>query len=188
MAKVATRYVPIETATCFYFGGLIKKVKRDLKRKHPDLHIADFDKVLYKSLRTFKLNEQAFDYMNVESSLGGKRWYVKCPDCEKPRLKLYLPDQHPDRDQIYKCDECHHLKNMSLLLGSTKKYYKIVKPMKQLEKLRGLLLKRNMTPEKAGRYLADYERIEQELASSPDYKLWKFQREHTEGPLIREST
>lgn len=64
------------------------------------------------------------------------------------------------------------------MLGSTKKYVKVIKPLRQLEKIRSLLLKKSMTPAKAQPLLDEYRRIEDELAASPEYRLWKFQKEH----------
>lgn len=172
------RYGSVESTTCFSFDDLLKRVKKDIKEKYPDINNEEFHDLIYKSMKSFKLNNQTFDYMSKESNLGGKRWYVKCPECGKPCLKLYLPTQHKDREQIYKCQVCHRLKNMSVLLGASSKYKKVVKPMKQLERLRSQILKKSMTPAKAAPLLEEYERIEKELSSSPEYRLWKFQKKH----------
>ncbi|MBD3261257.1 MAG: hypothetical protein GF334_06165 [Candidatus Altiarchaeales archaeon] len=172
------KYVSIESTTCFSFGNLVRKVKAEIRKKFPNAHDKEFEKLIYNSLRTFTLNGQEFDYEASPNHLGGVRWYVKCPKCGSPRLKLYLPSKYKDREQLYLCQACHKLKNHSLLLGTSKKYKKVIRPLIRLEKIRRILLRKSMTPEKAKPYLEEYERIEKDLAVSPEYRLWKFQREH----------
>jgi hypothetical protein len=172
------RYASIESTTCFNFNNLSKKVKVNLLKKFPQVKGKAFDELMYRSLCTFKLNGQEFDYMSSNNHLGGVRWYVKCPKCGRPALKLYLPSELKDREQQYLCKYCHKLKNASLLMGASKRYKKVVKPLKMLEKLRAQLLNKNMTPARAQPILEEYERIERELAASPEYRLWKFQKEH----------
>ena len=175
---MARKYVSIESTTCFTFGNLMRKVKAEIRRKFTDSHGKDLEKLIYNSLRVFTMNGQVFDYESNPNHLGGVRWYVKCPKCGKRCLKLYLPSKYKDREQLYLCQDCHQLKNHSLLLGTSKKYKKVIKPLIRLEKIRRVLLRRHMTPEKAKPYLNEYERIEQDLAVSPEYRLWKFQKEH----------
>lgn len=178
MAHKTKNYTSVESCTSFNFGELIHKVKSNVKRKHPYLEIEDSDEFIYKSLRSFKINGQSFDFVAIRNNLGGNRWYVKCPGCGQASIKLYLPNQHKDREQVYKCKDCHRLKNMSVIMGATKRYKKVVKPLKQLEKIRTQLMNKKMTPEKAQPLLDEYNRIETELAASPEYRLWKFQKKH----------
>jgi hypothetical protein len=91
---------------------------------------------------------------------------------------MYLPTGYKEKEQLYLCKLCHKLKNSSLILGDSKKYVKVYRPLRQLEKIKKLLLKRGMTPEKAQPFLEKYHKIESELAVSPEYRLWKFQKEH----------
>lgn len=171
-------YASVESTTCFNFVNLVNKVKNSLKKKWLDSQKGSFEDLMYKSLRTFELNGQKFDYIHINCHLGGVRWYVKCPKCSKPSFKLYLPSNHKDREQRYFCKYCHRLKNASLLLGASKRYRKVVKPLKQLERIRAQLLKKTITPERAKPLLEEYKRIETELAASPEYRLWVFQKEH----------
>jgi len=172
------KYAPIESTTCFNFTNLVTKVKNSLTKKYPKMPLEEISELVHESLKTFKLNDQQFDYASNPNYLGGVRWYVQCPKCGNPSLKLYLPSSHADREQIYLCKLCHKLKNASLLMGDSKRYKKVVRPLKQLERLRILLTKKTITPEKAQPFLDEYRRIEQELAASPEYRLWKFQKEH----------
>jgi hypothetical protein len=172
------RYGSIEATTCLNFINLARKVKKNLQKKFSNIKGKDFDQLMCRSLKTFRINEQEFDYICTNNHLGGVRWYIKCPKCGRPALKLYLPQELKDREPKYLCKYCHKLKNASLLMGASKRYKKVVKPLKQLEKLRAQLLSKNITPEKAAPILAEYERIEKELAASPEYRLYKFQKEH----------
>ena len=172
------RYVSVESTTCFSFFNLAKKIKRDLRLKFPDLDDDEFDKKMHESLKTFKLNNQEFEYHSIKNHLGGARWFVKCPKCGSDCLKLFLPSKHKDREQKYYCKKCHKLKNISLLLGASKRYKEVVKPLRKLEKIKSQVLSKKMTPERAAPLLDEYERIERELKISPAYRLWKFQNEN----------
>ena len=172
----STKYESTESAKCFSFSNLVNKVKKELKEKRPDIDDESFFDLMNRSLNTFKLNEQVFEYEHQKNHLGGFRWYIKCPKCGTKSLKLYLPENLEDREQIYACKKCHKLKNTSALMGATNKYQKVVKPLKKLEALKKQLLKKSMKPEKAQSLIDEYERIERSLESSPEYRHWKFQQ------------
>ena len=174
------RYASVESTTAFNFQTLVGKVKTSLRDKFPDTRGDKFRDLMYKSLKTFKLNGQIFDYDYSKNHFGGEKWYVKCPKCNAPCQKLFLPSKLKDREQQYLCKKCHKLKNVSLMLGNSRRYKKVVKPLKQLDKLRSRLTAINMTPEKAAPLLSEYEKIERELNSSPEYRLYRFQKEHGE--------
>jgi hypothetical protein len=183
-----SRIVSVESTTSLDFVNLVRKVKRDIRTKFPDDSEEQYNKRIYDSLKTLKINEQTFEYESEHIHLGGVRWYVLCPQCGKRCLKLYLPNKFPGKVQKFLCVACHGLKHASLLVGSTAKYKEVIKPLKRLEKLRGMLLKSNMTSEKALPYLEEYEKIEKNLSNSPAYKLWKFKLEHDKNmrdPMIQ---
>jgi len=178
MSYNTRKYASVESATCFCFDDLIKKLKSNIRKRDPIPSDSEYNDLMYKNLRAFKINNQTFDFVSFENNLGGRRWFVKCPKCGRSSLKLYLPTQHEDREQRYLCKECHKLKNLSMLLGATKRYKKVIKPLKRLEKIRTLLLKRETTSEKSKQLLDEYEGLEKELSASNEYRLWKFQKEH----------
>lgn len=173
-----TRYLPAESATCFTFSELATRVKRETKSKYPNLSETQLRDLVHQSLKRFTINDQTFEYISFANHLGGFRWYVLCPKCGKKCLKLYLPSKFPKREQKYLCKECHNLKNSSSLLGATKRYQKVVKPLKKLDTIKAKLLKRSITPEAAKELLAEYEQIERELRNSPEYRLWEFRKKH----------
>lgn len=173
-----TKYLSTDTAACFSFNDLITKIKNAIRKKISEVSEEEFNDLVLKELKEFSINGQKFEYCHIKMPLGGYRWYVNCPKCSTPSLKLYLPNHNQDREQMYYCRFCHRLKNTSMLLGRSKKYEKVVKPLKHLERLRIQLMKRGITPEKARPILDEYDRIERELLGSPEYRLWKFQLEH----------
>jgi len=172
----AAKYVSIDTAKCFSFSNLINKVKTELKKKNPNISDDAFVDLMNRSLSTFRLNGQSFTYEIQKNHLGGFRWYINCPKCNTKSLKLYLPDTIEDREHIYACKKCHHLKNTSALMGATNKYQKVVKPLKRLEALKIQLMKKSMTPARAQVLIDEYELIERSLESSKEYRHWKFQQ------------
>jgi len=178
--EIKSKYLPVENIISFHFGPLIQNIKKELKERFPDIHTQEdeFARLMLKNLKAFKLNNQSFEYIKVGNYLGGVRWFVSCPKCNKRALKLFLPPKNSDREKRYLCKDCHSLKNTSALMGSTVKYKKVVRPLKQLERIRKVLLRKSMTPAKADPLLAAYERIEAELKDSPEHKLWKLQKEH----------
>lgn len=170
------KYEASESAKCFSFSNLIGKVKTELKEKHPGISNEILFGLVTKSLSTFKLNGQTFEYSSQDNYLGGNRWYIKCPMCGDKCLKLFLPDNLEGRQPLYACKECHKLKNTSAILGTTSKYLNVIKPLKRLEGLKKQLLKKTMKPWRAQELIEEYERIERSLESSPEYRHWKFQQ------------
>jgi hypothetical protein len=196
-----TKYLPCETATSFNFTELIIKIKKEIREEYDQLAVVQkrdkypqltedqlqtnkmpddiFHEAMLSNLKKFTINEQVFSYKSFKNNLGGFRWYVVCPQCNELCLKLYLPNKYKDKEQRYLCKDCHGLKNSSSLLGATKKYRKVVRPLKRLEILKSALMKKGISSEKAKPLLEEYEKIERELNNSPEYRLWRFQLEHT---------
>lgn len=167
-----------ESATCFKFNNLITKVKSEIKNKYPTIDDEKFRGIVYQSLKKFTINGQYFDYISQGNYLGGFRWFVKCPGCGKRRTKLYLPDKYPEKEQKYMCKDCHGLKNSSSIMGASRRYKKVIRPLKKLDSIKAKLLNKNININKSKKLLAEYEKIERELKSSPEYKLWEFQKRH----------
>ena len=177
-ASKKSEHIPIETTACYNFHHLVKKVKQQIWDNHQGTTQEERQELIYQYQKKFTINGQTFEYASQTNKYGGARWFVKCPKCGKNRFKLYLPKKETGREQLYLCRECHKLKNLSAMLGATKKYTKIYKPLKMLEKLKKAILTKKMTPEKAKPRLDAYDEIEMELAMSPEYRLWKFQQRH----------
>lgn len=174
-----TRYEAVEDTTAFDFSNLAKRIKEQIKIKKPDISTEDINLLILKNLKKFTINNQYFDFHVIPVKFGGMRWYVKCPKCESICSKLYLPTKFTDRIQKYLCKDCHKLRNRSLILGSTKKYKEVVRPIKRMEIIRDSLLKTHIPKEKAELLLKEYEDLENKLKNSNEYKLWKFRNEHS---------
>jgi hypothetical protein len=173
-----SKYLPIESTDRLDFGVIITKVKREIKKKYPNDTEDEFNQRMYASLKNFTVNNQTFEYQHQPNYLGGARWYILCPKCGRQCLKLYLPSKFPKKEQLYLCKVCHGLKNSSSLAGTSRRYKEVIKPLKELHKIRKKLLRKGMTPERAAPLLEEYKRIERELSNSPAYNLYKFQKEH----------
>jgi hypothetical protein len=172
------KYIATESAVAFNFLNLVKKIRAHLKELFPN---ASGDALTVKigiSLNEFTINNQLFKYTSLPNGFGGSRWYVLCPRCGKRSSKLYLPKAR-DREPLYLCNVCHKLKPSSLLLGNQKKYKEITKPLKRLESIKKRLLKKTLSTKVAGELLDEYTKLEKQLADTPEYKLWKFKKEHS---------
>ena len=166
-----------ENSISFNFNNLLKKIKKHIKEFDPEATSDQINEEIGKSLKGFTINEQTFEYATSPNTLGGVRWFVLCPKCGKKCLKLYLP-KIKDREPKYLCKGCHKLKPSSILLGQTKKYKNITRPLKRLEQIKKKLLRRNISIKEGEELLEEYDRIEKKLMNSPEYRLWMFKKEH----------
>lgn len=174
-----TRYMAAEAATVFIFSELATKIKNETRKRYPDLSDEKVKDLVLQSLKKFTLNDQNFEFVCSSNYLGGYRWYVICPKCGKQCIKLYLPQNFPGRDQKYYCKECHELRNSSTLMGATKKYKKVTRPLKKLEALKQKILRKGLSASRSKTLLDEYERLERELKTSPEYRLWEFKNKHS---------
>ncbi len=172
------KWAAIESTVCFTFNNLLKKVKTFLKKQYPHASVDMINYQLKESLKLFSINNQFFEYDAIPNTLGGLRWFILCPKCGKKSLKLFLP-KLDDREPLYLCKDCHKLKPNSMLLCNNKKYAHITRPLSRMEKIKKQLLrKKNMNPEELEKLFKEYDRIEQRLITSPEYRLWMFKKEH----------
>jgi hypothetical protein len=176
--KVDSRkWLATESAICFNFCSLVKKIKTHVKKASPRGTPEEVDIKVTLNLEVFTLNNQKFKYESFPNGLGGLRWYILCPKCGKKSLKLFL-SKAPDREPLYLCKECHRLKPRSLIYCNRDKYIKIERPLSKLERIKKKLLKRGLDPKEANSLLAEYESIEKKLIESREYKIYKFKKEH----------
>lgn len=171
------KWAAIESTICFTFNNLRKKLKQYLKKQYPKDSTEMINHKIKESLKLFSINNQVFEYDAIPNTLGGLRWFVLCPKCGRMSLKLFLPKLE-DREPLYLCKDCHKLKPSSMLLCNSKKYAHITKPIARMEKIKKLLLKRkNMAPEDVESLFREYDKIEQRLVTSPEYRLWMFKKD-----------
>lgn len=171
-------YQLIDTCVCFNFGTLFKNINNDLRNKRTDLWGDGYVSAFIQELNKFSLNGQTFEYISAPVGLGGLNFYVLCPKCKHKKKKLYLPNKYSDREQLYLCSICHRLKNYSNMNYKTKKYQKVIKPLKKLEAIKRHLLKGTLSSEKSAELIKKYEEIENSLKNSPEYRIWLFNAKH----------
>jgi hypothetical protein len=200
--------IPIDAVVSFNFENLINKIKKDIKIKYSKLSLKEkikrypdyvnketsfhiptklLKKLMYEELQNFTLNNQTFEYTYTPTNYNGIRWFVRCPKCGVPYSKLFLPDKFKDREQRYLCRKCHNIVYISIMIGCTKLYKTVIKPLIKLERLKNKLKKmenrkrtnRNMWSKKYFAMQEEFNRLEKEINESPDYRLWKFSKEYT---------
>lgn len=171
---------PLEMCVCFNFETLFANVRKEVGRKiGENCDPESRNQEIINNLNAFSLNGQKFTYQITKVGWGGVRPYVLCPRCGKQKIKLYLPDKYDDREQRYLCRTCHRLKTLSEMNGKSPKYKNIIRPLKRMQVLKDMLLKKSrMDPEQATKLLDEYELLEKSLKNSPDYRLWRFNLEH----------
>lgn len=170
-------WVPLESAVNFNFVALVQRIRKYLKDKNPKITNDEIRDKTAKSLLKFTLNKQSFDYTYITYKLGGDRWYIICPKCGVKTIRLFLPDS-TDREKLYLCRWCHKLKPLSLIFSTNPHYKGLVKPLKELENIKAKLLKKTVKSKDVESLLDRYEELQDYLAKSPEYRLWKFKREH----------
>jgi|WetSurMetagenome_2_1015567.scaffolds.fasta_scaffold392899_2 hypothetical protein len=181
VTKDKRKWAATESCVSFNFNNLLKKVKQQIKAEYPKATNEEINERIGRSLLLFTINEQTFKYLAIPNTLGGLRWFVCCPKCGKRSLRLFLP-KNKDREPLYLCKDCHKLKPTSLLSGGCKKYKRVTRPLKRLEVITKKLLRKKISASEAEKLLEEYDRIEKKLADSPEYRLWKFKKEH--GRLV----
>jgi len=172
------KYEPVELCACFDFIELFDKVRCEVSEAFPELRQSERLKVIESNLQLFQIDGQHFTYERKSIGHGGYRWYVRCPKCNMPKNKLYLPTRLMDREQKYLCRACHRLRFLSELDGKTERYKTIIRPLKRMQAIKDVLLKRRIPTKDATDLLDEYEKIESSLKNSPEYRLWKFKTEH----------
>jgi hypothetical protein len=175
--KDKRRWAATEATISFDFNNLVDKVKKHIKAHFSDSSPEEITQRIGINLKVFTINEQLFEYTSIPNKLGGVRWFVLCPKCGRKSQKLYLP-KLSNREPLYLCRWCHKLKPSSLLFGNQKKYTEVARPLKRLERIKKRLLKKKLRTKEVAELLEEYDEIEKKLVDSPEYRLWKFKKEH----------
>jgi hypothetical protein len=169
-----------DATSCFNFTPLLHKIREDIKKEFKSISIEEKVAKTEESLKSFSINNQVFEYLKQPATLGGVRWYILCPKCKRPVLKLYLPTT-ADREPFYFCRSCHSLKPSSLIYEHNNRYQSITRPLKRMDLIRRKLLKKNIDMNEAKNLLEEYEQLEKMLYDTPEYKLWIFKKEHSKN-------
>ena len=167
-----SKYSSVESAYCLKVQNIVSAIKDSATEKNPGINADDLQLVVKNQISNFQIHGQKFKCSSSENHLGGSRWYVHCPECDKKSLKLYKPEGGSDKD-LYLCKDCHNLKSPSSLHGPTKMYREVIRPLRRMKKIRETL-DRPISSKKATSLVEEYEALEKHLKNSDQYKIYKF--------------
>ena len=170
--------VTVESCSQIKILDLQKSIKKKLATDYPDITSEQQQEITLNELKKFTVNGQTFEYSCQPSHLGGVRWFFLCPKCGHNAYKLVLPPPLSDRERLYLCKECHKLKNQSALMGQSTMYQMVTRPMKRLKQIEDKIAVGHLGRDRVKDLLDEYDRIEEELKSSPEYRLYMFKKNH----------
>lgn len=171
--------ITVENCKSVNINNLQKTIKRIINRDYPESTKKEFHDYTLEELKSFSVNGQIFEFESIENFLGGYRWFFKCPNCKKRCSKLFLPPlETVSKAYKYYCKNCHKLKNQSALQGQNNIYKKVTKPLKRMKEIEIKIGRGHLAANKVKELLNEYERIENRLKKSAEYRLYKFKKLH----------
>jgi len=166
----------LESCSMIYVGSLQKAIRKIINRDYPDSSEDEVYRLTEDELNKFVVNDQTFEYTAIKNKLGGYRWFFTCPKCNSRVSKLFLPPKDTGREYSYRCKECHKLKNQSAIMGQNKIYKKVTRPMKRMDEIARKLERGYLNSEKVQAMLDEYDELEKNLKSTPEYRLYTFKK------------
>jgi superfamily II helicase len=148
-----------------------------IDKEYPDSSSDEIFNYTQEELRKFQINGQIFEYIYMSNQLGGFRWFFICSKCKSKVNKLFLPPKEAlGYDQKYYCKKCHKLKNESVIKANNKLYRSVLKPLKKLRDIEKKLEIGHLKPDKVKELLDEYDSLEKEMRSTPEYRLYVFKK------------
>jgi hypothetical protein len=167
----------VEQCTSISCNTLQTNIRKMIDKDYPDSTEEEIFNYTLEELKGFKINEQTFDYVFIKNQLGGFRWFFVCPKCKNKANKLFLPPKEAlGREQKYHCKRCHHLRNESVIMANNKLYRTVLKPLKRLRDIEKKLEIGHLKGDKVKEFLDEYERLEKEMRTTPEYRLYIFKK------------
>ena len=167
----------IEQCSAINISSLQKTIRRLINRDQPGSTSEDIFRMTEEELKKFSVNDQIFQYTYIKNQLGGFRWFFVCEKCLGRSQKLFLPPENfPNYEHKYLCRTCHGILNESVVKGNNTTYIKVIKPLKKLRKIEHKLEKGHISEKKVEELLNEYDSIEQEMKSSPEFRLYAFRK------------
>ena len=166
----------VEKCSSINIFSLLKEVKKQLNRDYPDVGPEEYFKITMDELGRFAINGQQFEIIAIKNYLGGHRWFFACPKCGNKASKLFLPPL--PGEQKYYCKNCHKLKNQSALMGQNNIYKKVSRPLKRMKEIEDKIHRGHLKPDAIQRLLDEYDKLEKELKTSPEFRLYSFKKKH----------
>ena len=171
--------ITVESCHSVCVNPLQRSIKKLLSRDYPEASPEEVFDHTRAQLGKFTVNNQYFEYEAIRNHLGGHRWFFLCPECCSRSSKLFLPPESAtDRERRYLCKSCHRLKNQSAIQGQNNMYRKVTRPLKRLKEIEDKIARGHLKSEKVQELLNEYEKIEQGLKSSPEFRLYTFKKRH----------
>jgi uncharacterized protein YlaI len=166
-----------EQCSVISISNLQKTIRKIINRDDPTASDEDIFKYTEEELLKFQVNNQTFQYTYMKNQLGGYRWFFICEGCKSRVQKLFLPPEvFKDYKQLYLCKECHNLLNESVMKANNNLYKKVIRPLRKLRKIEVQLEKGHLQEKKVEELLNEYDAIEREMKTCPEYRLYAFKK------------
>jgi uncharacterized protein YlaI len=158
-------------------SDLQRTIRKLIDRDDPTANEDEVLKYTEEELQKFQVNGQTFLYTNIKNQLGGYRWFFICEKCKNRVQKLFLPPEaFANYEHKYLCKECHGLLNESVMKANNNLYKKVIKPLKRLREIETKLERGHLQEKKVEDLLNEYDQIEQNMKTSPEYRLYAFKK------------
>jgi len=166
-----------EQCTIISISNLQREIRRVIDRDDSTANEDDVFKNTEQELKKFTVNGQKFQYTFIKNCLGGYRWFFICDKCNTRVQKLFLPPEaYTNYEHKYLCKACHSLLNESVMKANNNLYKKVIRPLRRLREIEGKLEKGHLTSQKVEELLNEYDKIESEIKSSPEYRHYAFKK------------
>jgi len=166
-----------EQCTIVSISSLQKEIRKLINKEDATANEEEVFHYTEQELNKFRINNQVFQYTFIKNKLGGYRWFFICEKCAGRVLKLFLPPEaFADYEHKYFCKECHSLLNESVMKANNSLYQKVIRPLRRLKEIELKLEKGHLTGQKVEELLNEYDKIELELKSRPEYRHYAFKK------------
>ena len=166
-----------EQCSIISISNLQKTIRKIINRNDPEASEDEIFKYTEQELQKFKVNDQPFEYTFIKNQLGGYRWFFVCEKCKGRAQKLFLPPEaYKTYTHQYLCKKCHGLLNESVMKSNNSLYKKVIKPLKKLRKIEEQLEKGHLQEKKIEELLNEYDTIDREMKTCPEYRLYAFKK------------
>lgn len=167
----------VEQCTSISCSTLQTNIRKMIDKEYPDSTEDEIFNYTQEELKKFQINDQVFEYMSLRNQLGGFRWFFICSNCKNKVNKLFLPPREAfTHEKKYYCKKCHHLKNESVLKANNKLYRTVLKPLKRLREIEKKLEIGHLKGDKVKELLDEYELLDKQMRTTPEYRLYLFKK------------
>lgn len=167
----------LEQCSMINISRLQKAIRKNIDVNYPDSNDEEIKSITESELDKFTANGQKFEYASIENVLGGHRWFFLCPKCKNRVSKLWLPPEGATKyEHKYFCRYCHNIKNQSTVMGQSKVYKKVIRPLKRMKEIEAKLERGYLKTDYVEKLLDEYDALEKEAKSCPEYRIYAFKK------------